>query len=245
MSAIREHLRHIGLVENEMKVYLYLLEQGISSPPQITKGIRIARPNLYGLLRSLKEKGLIKEQQKGKRKAYLAADPSILVQTLETRTEAMKEILPDLRSLFATQKNKPTIKFFEGPEQVKEIFYEMLEAKQVFGVASTKKLYDALGWDFFKTYIRKMSDHKIFLKDILTHDSIDTSAKTPIGILKGMYDTRLLPKHVAHLPVDILIWNDKVALISTEEPIFGTLIKNQAIADVMKIMFDLSWKQLS
>jgi len=245
METINDRLRQLGLLENEIKVYLYLLEQGLSSPPQIARGTKISRPNLYGLLQSLKEKSLVTEQKHGQRKTYLAADPSILVHTLESRTEAMKQVLPDLRALFASQKNKPQIKFFEGAEQVKEIFYEMLEAKSVLGVSSTKKLYDTFGWDFFKTYIPKMRERGIFLKDILTQDSINTSARVPISVLKSMYETRLLPKNIDSIPVDVLIWDDKVALISVEQPVFGTLIKNTAIAEIMKIMFDLSWKQLS
>jgi len=245
METINDRLRQLGLLENEIKVYLYLLEQGLSSPPQIARGTKMARPNLYGILRSLKEKNLVIEQKQGQRKIYLAADPAVLVQTLESRTETMKQILPDLRALFASQKNKPTIKFFEGTEQVKEIFYEMLEAKSVLGVSSTKKLYDAFGWEFFKKYIPQMREREIFLKDILTQDSIDTSAKIPISVLKSLYETRLLPKNIGNVPVDVLIWDDKVALISTEQPVFGTLIKNPAIAEIMRIMFDLSWKQLS
>lgn len=245
MENISSYLKQLGLSENEIKVYLYLLEQGLSSPPQIARGIKIARPNLYGLLQSLKEKNLVTEQKHGHRKIYLAADPSVLVHTLESRTEAMKQVLPDLRALFASQKNKPQIKFFEGKEQVKEIFYEMLEAKSVLGVSSTKKLYDAFGWDFFKKFIPQMRERGIFLKDILTKDSIDTSARIPISVLKSMYETRVLPKNIDSIPVDVLIWDDKVALISTEQPVFGTLIKNPAIAEIMKIMFGLSWEQLS
>lgn len=245
MNNIHDRLLQSGLLESEITVYVYLLEHGISSPPQIAKSTKVARPNLYGTLRSLKEKMLVIEQRKGKRNVYLAADPSILVQMLSARTTAMEQILPDLRSLYATQKNKPTIKYYEGAEQVKEIFYEMLEAKSVYGIASTKKLYDALGWEFFTTYIKKMRDRNIILHDILTEDSVATSAKTPIELLRGLYDTRVLPKDTENLAVDILVWNDKVALISTEAPVFGTLIKNQAIASVLKVMFNLSWKQLS
>lgn len=245
MLDIAKQLTSAGLTENEIKTYLYLLEQGVSSPPQIAKGTGISRPNLYGLLRSLQEKGLIVEQKKGKRSTYLATDPSSLVHRLESRAEAIKQLLPDLRALYAAQANKPSIKFFDGPEQVKEIFHEMLEAKSVLGVASTKQLYDALGWDFFDKYIKEMRKRGIFLKDILTQDSIDTSAKTPIGILNAMYETRLFPKAVEHLPVDVLIWDDKVALISTEAPVFGTLIKNASIAKVMRLMFQHTWSDLT
>ena len=245
MKNFKEQLQQAGLLESEIKIYLYLLSQGFSSPPQIARSVKIARPNLYGILDLLKEKGLLKEQKKGKRKIYFAADPSVLTQTLEARIEGLKQILPDLRALYMAQKNKPSIKFYEGVEEVKEIFYEMLEAKDVLGVSSTKKLYDVFGWDFFRKYISEMAKRRIFLRDILTQDSINTSARVPITTMKAMYETRLLPKNIEHLPVDVLVWGDKVALISTETPVFGTLIKNQAIASVMRIMFYLSWRQLT
>jgi len=245
MELLDKTLEKAGLRRNEIRAYLYLLEHGTSTPPQIARSTKIARPNLYSSLQTLKDRGLISEQRKGSRKTYIAVDPSVLVQTLEHQTEEMRQILPDLRGLYAAQTNKPVIKYYEGTEQVKEIFYEMLETKNVYGVASTKKLYDALGWDFFTTYIKKMKDRGIVLHDILTEDSSTTSAQTPIKLLKGLYDARILPKGTENLAVDILVWDDKVALISTEAPIFGTLIKNQAIASVLKIMFNLSWKQLS
>ncbi|MFH1253551.1 MAG: helix-turn-helix domain-containing protein, partial [Candidatus Uhrbacteria bacterium] len=100
METINDRLRQLGLLENEIKIYLYLLEQGLSSPPQIARGTKMARPNLYGILRLLKEKNLVLEQRRGQRKIYSAADPTVLVQTLESRTETMKQILPDLRALF-------------------------------------------------------------------------------------------------------------------------------------------------
>jgi sugar-specific transcriptional regulator TrmB len=243
--AISEQLKASGLRENEIRVYLYLLSKGLATPPQIAQGTGIARPNCYKFLESLKEKGLIAEQTKGKRKAFIASDPSALVYAMQGRTDAMSQLLPDLRALYAAQKNKPSIRFFDGAEQVKELFYEMLEAKEVFGVASTKKLYTALTPEFFKTYIKKMRERNILLKDILTKDSVSSSAPTPINILKGMYEYRVLSEKMGDIPVDILIWNNKVAFLSIETPIFGTLIESAPIAQMMKTLFELSWQQLT
>lgn len=242
---IREQLKSSGLRESEVKVYLHLLSHGFSTPPQIAKGTQIARPNCYKILEALKERRLVSEQLKGKRKAYAANDPSAIVHAMQMRAEAMTQLLPDLRALYAAQKNKPSIRFFEGADQVKEIFYEMLEAKEVMGVASTKKLYAALTPEFFKTYIKQMREKNIVLRDILTKDSVLTSAPTPIEILKGLYEYRILSETLDALPVDILIWDHKIAFLSIETPIFGTLIENAAIAKMMKILFELSWEKLT
>ena len=242
---MEQMLKSAGLKESEIKVYLYLLQNGLASPPMISKGTGMARPNCYSILQTLKEKGLIALQTQGKRKAYVATDPSALIHAMEMKTEALKRLLPDLRAMYSKQSQKPSIKFFEGAEQVKEIFTEMLEAKEVYGVASTKKLYEALSPEYFKMYIKKMREKNILLKDILTKDSVDTSAPTPIGTLKNFYEYRVLPENSGDIPVDILLWDDKVAFISVEAPVFGTLIKHAAIAKMLKIMFGFSWKQLS
>ena len=242
---IEKELAAIGLRGNEVRVYTYLLSHSMATPPQIASGTKIARPNCYAILQALKEKGLITEQQKGKRKLFLPKDPAALVETMQARTDAMTRLLPDLRALFVSQKNKPSIRFFDGVEQVKQIFHEMLEAKDVRGIASTKKLYEAFSPEFFTGYIKQMQVRGIVLRDILTKESVPTSAPTPIGILKGLYDYRVLPAATQDIPVDILIWNDKVAFISVDQAVFGTLIQNAAIAEMMRIHFDLSWAQLS
>ena len=241
---LAQQLAQAGLRENEIRTYTYLLAQGIATPPQIAKGTKIARPNCYKVLQTLKEKGLIIEQKKGKRSAYTPSDPSVLVTTMQQRAESMAQLLPDLRALFVSQKNKPSIRFFEGVEQSKQIFYEMLEAKEVLGIASTKKLYDAFGGEFFEKYIAQMQDKKIVLRDILTKESVNTSALTPTRLLRSLYEFRVLPEATRDIPVDILIWNDKVAFLSVDAPVYGTLIQNAAIAEMMRIVFELSWKQL-
>jgi len=241
---LEAELKTVGLKESEVKVYLYLLANGLASPPQIAKGTGIARSNCYVILNGLRVRGLITEQSKGKRKAYLANDPSALIHSMQQRTDALQQLLPDLRSLYVAQKNKPSIKFFDGAEQAKEIFYEMLEAKEVMGVASTKKLFAVMGTDFFGPYIKQMQERGIKLRDILTKESVDTSAKTAVSLLRHLYEYRMLPESTGDIPVDILSWDDKVAFLSVDAPVFGTLIKNKAIADMMKIMFELSWKQL-
>src|SRR3989338_10227979 len=117
-----EGLKNIGLKGSEIKVYLYLLENGVSTPPQIAKSTKIARTNTYHIVRALEEKGLIEQHKKRKRFVYLPTDPAALLRTLERRREIVEQLLPDLRALHKIQKNKPSIRFFEGTEQIKEIF---------------------------------------------------------------------------------------------------------------------------
>ena len=76
---IQHILKSIGLKRNEINIYLYLLESGVSTHPQIAQGTHIARTHCYNILRSLQNKHLVSSQKRGKRMAYIARTPKALL----------------------------------------------------------------------------------------------------------------------------------------------------------------------
>src|SRR3989338_7579431 len=104
---LQQKLKEIGLNSSESAVYVYLLKNGLSSPPQIAKGTKIARTNTYNILRSLQEKQLIQRQQNRKRFAYVAKNPESLLSQAEHILQATEDLLPDLKALHKTSSNKP------------------------------------------------------------------------------------------------------------------------------------------
>lgn len=240
---IQNELLKTGLKKSEIVVYLYLLENSLSTPPQIAKGTKIARTNCYHILISLKEKGLIEEQAKGKRQAYLAVDPESLVRFLELKKETLERVIPDLRALRAIQKNKPQIKFFEGKEQIKQIYLQSLEAEQIFGLGSTKQLSDLMP-DFYTYYTNQIKKKGIVFNDILTSPSRIKGAPEQIAALRALYTAKFLPEKFKDQPTDILIWNNTCAFVTLEEPIFGTTIMSAPLAKSFKTIFDVLWEKL-
>lgn len=241
---IHNELKEAGLHPSESTVYLYLLENGLSTPPQIAKATKIARTNCYHIFQSLKEKGLIEEQTKGKRKVYLANDPESIARSLERKKEAINRLLPDLRALYTTQKNKPKIRFYDGLEQIKEIYRQTLSAKEVFGIGSTEQLSN-LDPNFFSSYLKDLQTRGVVFHDLLSHASKEKSGPEMQSILKGLYELRYLPKEHHDFPTDILIWDNNVALITLEEPIFGTILTNPLLSKTFKIMFEVMWKSIN
>lgn len=240
---IHAQLKDAGLLPSESTVYLYLLENGLASPPQIAKGTKIARTNCYHILQSLKEKGLIEEHTQGKRKAYLASDPEAIARSLERKKEAVNRLLPDLRALYTTQKNKPKIHFYDGLEQIKEIYWQTLTAPEVFGLGSTKQLSE-LAPDFFAHYLEELQKRKIVFNDILSHPSKEKSGPQMQSALKGLYESKYLPAEHQDFPTDTLIWNDHIALIALQEPIFGTVLTNPLLSQTFRIIFKQLWRGL-
>jgi sugar-specific transcriptional regulator TrmB len=231
-----QELSNLGLSKAEISVYLHLLKQGLSSPAQVSKGTGIARPHCYGILESLESQGLITSQKiKNKREAYLARDPQALFETLKRKQESIERILPDLRDLHAANKNKPQIQYFDGKDEVKLIYKQSLKSEEIYAIGSTAKMQETLG-DFYDWYIKEVKKHNTIFHDILTGESEEQTLSETQKILKGLYGAKVLSKNEGEASMDILIWDNKIGLISYDKPIFGTIITSSSFAQMFKII---------
>ena len=57
--SIQQVLTKLGLTQNEVKIYQYLNENGLKKAKEIAKNQKISRTQIYHLLNSLQNKGLI------------------------------------------------------------------------------------------------------------------------------------------------------------------------------------------
>ena len=231
---IEQKLKDIGLNSSESAVYVYLLKNGLSSPPQIAKGTKIARTNTYNILRSLQEKQLIQRQQNRKRFAYVAKNPESLLSQAEHIRQATEDLLPDLKALHKANTNKPSIQFYDGWDEVKQIYLATLEAESIHAIGSLQKL-DSMAKKFLDEYQEKIKKRHIIFYDVLTAESKKTGEDMK-QFLGALYSVRYLNARFGDIPTDILIWNDNIALISLEEPIFGTVITNSNLAKTFRAL---------
>lgn len=225
---LQQKLKEIGLNTSEGTVYLYLLKNGLATPPQIAKGTKIARTNTYNILRSLQEKNLIQRQRNRKRFAYVAKNPESLLTQAENIKTATQELLPELRALHRIHANKPSIQFYDGWDEVKEIYNTSLESDAIHALGSIRKLNEVSA-DFFLDYSKQLKKRHIIMNDILTADSRDLG-NNMTKLIGPLYTAHFLDAKLGALPTDILIWDDNIALISLETPIFGTVITNANLA---------------
>jgi len=235
-----QELKNIGLNGSEINVYLYLLEQGLSSPAQIAKGVKSIRTNTYNVLQSLRDKGLIEREARGKRFFYVANDPTSLLVGLERRKQAVEKLLPDLRALYKKERNKPTTKYYYGIREIKDIFSQIENADEILFIISTEKLF-AADPHFFKKFRQEVVAQGIFVRDILTRGAGATVAKETKEVMRGYYDYRFLPKKHRDLPTGIRIWNDTVALVTLEEPMFGMVLKDAFMSQTFRVIFETLW----
>jgi sugar-specific transcriptional regulator TrmB len=241
MQNLIKNLKNIGLKQNEAEIYLYLLQNGLSTPPQIAKGTGIFRTNCYNILQTLKEKDILEEQKRGKKKVYLARDPESLKLNLSRKIESIDFILPDLRGLYKTQKNKPLIRFFDGWGEVKNIYDMTLNTESLYATGSTEKL-QKIDPIYFEKYFKILEKNKVMVRDLLSPSSKNKSVKTIREIRNSLHQIKFIPERFEETETDILVWDDNVALISLDEPIFGTVITNPPLAKTITTLIKVIWE---
>jgi len=233
-------LRTLGLNRSEITVYLYILENGVSTPPDVSHGTKIARTNCYNILNDLKDQGLVEEKQDKKRKAYTITDPQALVSSLEYKRNMAQRLLPDLYGLQAGQQHKPRVTYYDGVEKVKEIYRESLAAKKIVSIGPLGGL-DQLEPGFQNYFMKEIADRQIMLSNLSNTPREQMLSIVPE--LAGLYQTKALSSEQATIPTNILVWDSTLAFITLDSPMFGTVIVDPLLTTTFKMIFETIWNK--
>lgn len=233
-------LAQLGLLESEVKVYLCLLKLGNSKVEEITQHVSLPRTTIYGILKSLANKGIVSNVIKSGVKYFSAIEPEQLIQMQKEKILALERIAPTLESMKGSMGKKPSLEMFEGKPGIKKIYEDMLKTKQtIYGFGSTESMNKLLE---FHTpgYVYNRIHENIFFyllteksKEAIEFKRKDKSSKRETRFIKNLSDL-----HTA-----TYIYGDKVAtLILIKEESFAILVNNIEFAKSQKIIFDLLWK---
>jgi|SRR3989338_1401735 len=244
-----EKLKNLGLSENEAKVYMAMLELGPSVVVEISRKSQINRPTTYVQIESLKKKGLVSTQTKGKKQIFIAESPDKLellidneLKNVESKKSELNNFLPELLGLFNSSGERPHVKFFEGKEGILALQREFLKTENapICGITSLDNIFEVFP-EFENTYTKKRVSKKIHSRTIYT------SRKGPIlkeSDESSFRESKFIEPDKLPLGVDITIFKDKVAIVALKGKISGTLIEHKEIADSFRAIFELVWNKI-
>lgn len=244
-------LKHFGLSEKEIAVYLSLVELGPSSVRDIALKSKVNRGTTYDILKSLITLGVVSYYNKESKQYFIAEEPEKLLTALDQKQEDLQEVrknieesLPLIKTLFEKQGGKPVVKFYEGSKGIRQILEDVLEevgkssdkSYFLYSAATSKdrkNVYEAMP-DFSKKRIAKKIQVKIIslgeggqLVGLDERRQMSVSSKD----LKATHEIIYAGK-VAHISID-----------SSENPV-GVVIQNQAIYETQKMIFEFNWNKL-
>lgn len=239
-------LKHIGLSENEAKIYLAMLEIGPSPVLDIAAKAAINRPTAYAQIEALKKMGLISMQTKGKKQLYIAEDPDQLEflierekKDLEQKQEELKEVLPDLQRLFETTEDRPHMRFFEGKEgleRMQKAFFAS-GAKEVCAISSADDIYRIFP-HHKNSYIPDRVKHGIRSRLIYTSSKGPLYKETDTEMLR---EALFVPQDKFDFRANIDIYDNFIAISALTGKISGLIIAHQGLADSFRTLFEFLW----
>ena len=137
---------------------------------------------------------------------------------------------------------RPKVTFFEGREGIKKIYDDALEckSKQLKEIVRVRQHNEAVGDAFIKEFIKKR-----IARGIVTHNLHPKSGDLYTSE-RGMEDPKL-KRYVRYLPPNvfyaamIMIYDHKVAMVSTKEENFGFIIESKQFSSTLSAYFDFMW----
>ncbi|MDP7115430.1 MAG: helix-turn-helix domain-containing protein [Candidatus Woesearchaeota archaeon] len=230
---IKATLGRIGLTENEIKVYLCLVDYGLSKAGKVAKITEIQRSSCYMAINSLVHKGLVSYHLEGIVKHFQATSPHRLLEYVDEQRESIKQIVPDLGKRHKLGKKEGQVRLFKGKRGVEAVFMDIIRTgvdNDVFGDDGQLRKNMPI---FCEKFVRDQNRLGITTR-LLSRVGRDVSYS------KGSI-YRLVDKDVVS-PVATNIYKDKIAIIVwTDEP-EAIIIENEAAARAYKAYFEFMWK---
>lgn len=243
---VENELKKLGLSEKEIRVYLALLELGEATVQKISQKSKVNRATTYVILEGLAKKNLVSEIEKEGKTLYGAQDPEFLFNLFKFQEREIKEketefrkVLPELKAIFNLAPQKPKVRFFEGKEGLKSIQEDFLKEKnaEIDEFYSSDDIHNIFSPAELEEFKKRRIGQKIKSRAFYTRDAGPFGVKdiSPLSELKYMRQDQY------PLNVDILIYNNKIALISLKEPLMGVIVENKDLASALRSIFKMLW----
>jgi len=245
-----EALKSAGLSEREALTYLDLQQHGESQTGKICERTKIPSSQIYTILNSLLEKGLVNFKIINNIKVFRASDPDSLANLFEEKEKQIEEEKENLLGFISKLKVKPTelsklsdFKYYSGIRGIKSLYTEIIN--------SWKK-----GDEYYiaSAPLESFSNLEGFFLDVVHKKRIKDKVKLKILINKtgkkwGLAREKMPFTEVRYIDINTRteygVLNDYFFLITYGKQPYGLLIKDENFAKTYKVFFEVLWKQAS
>lgn len=230
---IEEVLKQIGLDEKQSKVYYAVLRLGASGVTAIAQKAGIERTYCYAILDELVKQGLVvKNNPKNKKSYFFVVSPEKIEEIAKERLEAVQRAIPQMKSVYEVGERQPIVRFYQGVEGIKKMYRnaQTARSKKILGIINPTAAYKALGEVLDKeTKLAAISNVKV--EDLVVSGEQSKHYLEKANKLGSV--VKVLPGGM-NFATDFLIYDDRVDLISFEDPMHGYEIESPEIANAFR-----------
>ena len=250
MDLIYHTLKNLDLNDNEINVYLTLLQIGSSPASAIGKRAGIERSHCVYICKRLLKKRSITFVEKNNAFIFTALPPKELFNILESEKRETEDkeiqlnrIIGLLENMVNENTSLPKIQFFEGVDGMIRIYQDILEAN--------KDIYDCNIIDkslVHKDIISYWKNEYMPQREKMTNKSFSLYNREEGFEEYTKYDkkvrrtTLFIPKEEFPFKSQIMIYGKKIAFLSlSSHDLTGTIIENDAIFETQFSLFRMAW----
>jgi sugar-specific transcriptional regulator TrmB len=246
MKELEKSLVSLGFSDKETGVYMGLLTIGRGTVSEIARRAHINRTTGYDILNTLVAKGLSSMSGKEPKQEYSAEAPEKILKLLEEKIrgetaalERAKEVVPRLAPLYQAG-NRPRVRFYEGIEGLKEVYEDTLTShEEIRAYANVEDMHKTLP-AYFPRYYERRAKKGISIRAIIPNNEYGCERARHDS--EEARDTALIPQKDYYFSPEINIYDNKVMIASWREKL-GIIIESKEIAEAMKSMYELAWKE--
>ena len=229
-------LKELGLTDNEIKVYLILLENGILNPSHIAQKTGLHRSYVYDTLERLIDRGIINTVSVNNKKHYQPVDPKALRQSFELKLMKIDEILPQLSGLFKSTQEETKVELHKGKRVyrtlIKDLTANFKKNDVVYLLGADEKILETVEPIYLKQYFTIIKNKNVKEKIIVRKST-----------------KKLKEKNIEYKELDkqyfdettIVIHQNKTYIFIWGSPYHLIVIENKKVANTYLKQFQLLW----
>ncbi|WOF73061.1 hypothetical protein QMT40_000687 [Parvibaculaceae bacterium PLY_AMNH_Bact1] len=163
-----------------------------------------------------------------------------MLRSLDDRRSALSELLPELRSIYVGGQSGPRFRLYEGMDGIRTVLNSVLmaQADTLCGMLSMRELLRFPGREELARFVEKRVEAEKTLRVI-------RSASEDVDEIWGASEAELREVRFTPTPSPLMmttfVYDDQVAIISSEHENYGLIIESTGYANVQKTLFESLW----
>lgn len=257
MKTLQDLLFQLGLAEEEVDVFVFLLQQGPSTILDISRAAGINRTALYRLCEGLTEKGYLKKLAERNTTRYEASS----IEFLQTKVDEHRAnslalqkqygfVEEAYKKLVKLEDNEIKVIHYTGSEEIKQLIWNTLNSHDVNVGFGYRTMSEAVGSKFIVRWwnecVRRKKRQKVLANPgtFAMKNSVDAATKEKYADeMFSVMEEREIDPEIFRINQETFIYNDIYAIVQWKDNfIFGVEVYNQAVADQQREIFKVLWK---
>lgn len=243
-------LRTAGLSEREALAYLDLQQYGESKTGKICERTKIPSSQIYILLNSLLEKGLVNYKVVNNIKVFRASDPDALgnlfdekEQKINEEKKQLLEFISKLKIKSAKEDRRSDFEYYSGIRGIKSLYTEIINTwkpgDEYIIAAAPQESFAKLEGFFIETIHKKRIKDKVKLRILINKNSEGW------GIARKNMPLTQVKFLDINTSTEYGVLNELFFMVNYGTEPYGLLIRDQSFANTYKAFFEILWENAS